>query len=90
MYGMMALSRDLTLDLHNNMPRIEPCETPSSACVLAAIIVDSLSRNVSMADPLSIAASTAGLLSVAVKVGNIITSFISSANDAPESARDIH
>ena len=40
-----------------------------------------------MADPLSIAASVAGLLSVAVKVGTIITSFISSVNDAPESAR---
>lgn len=47
----------------------------------------SLSRNVPMADPLSIAASVAGLLSVSVKVGAIITSFISSVNDVPDSAR---
>ncbi len=70
-------------------PRVEPCETPSSPCFFAVVIVDFLLRNDSMADPLSIAASVAGLLSVAVKVGTIITNFISSVNDAPESARAV-
>ncbi len=40
-----------------------------------------------MADPLSIAASVAGLLSVAAKISSVITSFISTVNDVPESAR---
>jgi len=40
-----------------------------------------------MAAALGIAASMAGLLSVAVKVGTVITSFISSVDDVPESAR---
>ena len=40
-----------------------------------------------MADPLSIAASVIGLLSVAAKVSAVITSFISSVNDVPESAQ---
>src|SRR6188768_3659659 len=44
-------------------------------------------RNVTMADPLSIAASVAGLLTVAVKISAVISDFISSINDVPESAR---
>ena len=40
-----------------------------------------------MADPLSVAASVAGLLSVAGKICTIISGFISSVADAPDSAR---
>jgi len=39
-----------------------------------------------MADPLSIAASVAGLLSIAVKISTVVSGFVSSANDAPDSA----
>ena len=41
-----------------------------------------------MADPLSIAASVTGLLSVAGKICTIISDFISNVADAPNSARD--
>jgi len=40
-----------------------------------------------MADPLSIAASVAGLLSVAGKISTVITSFVLSVTDVPDSAR---
>ena len=40
-----------------------------------------------MADPLSIAASLAGLLSVAGKISSVVIDFISSINDVPASAR---
>jgi cell division control protein 24 len=40
-----------------------------------------------MADPLSIAASVAGLLAVAGKISNVVSGFATSVADAPESAQ---
>jgi cell division control protein 24 len=40
-----------------------------------------------MSDPLSIAASIAGLITITGKVGVVLKSFVSSLHDAPESAR---
>jgi hypothetical protein len=41
-----------------------------------------------MADPLSIAASVVGLLAAAGKIGSVLSGFVSSVADAPQSARD--